>query len=630
MGQRYFKKEVLDEANAIAFSNRVWERPQVPGLTIDGAESRDLDDAIWLQEIPDGVILSVHIADVAEYVCQGSALDQDAMARTQTRYLKSGNDPMLPSVLSENRLSLLEGQARPTLSVNITLDSAAQIQNVDIFESWISTVKRFSYPEVDEALQDPQSKFNAFLNSCLQWADRLYQQRTDPEQLKQSDNGDEGWLDENGNWVIGEGTRYHAYLIIQEFMIVANTAIAQWMANRNLAALYRNHIPNDDSHDSPQALFETLIAAGWEGDLHRRLQCGLNRAEYANHPIGHFALKLSAYCHFTSPIRRLADLINHRIIKAHLQGLNPPYSPETLAEISAQIESVVREQEEATKTFFKAFHQEQYEALLKRAYKVARLDSDEFSLLLRYAAKSDQMDAIAPQVGKRLHSNYLTVEDWFVVLFLSSDTSLKQLVLDGLKREVHHAPSIIAIAQNQLEEWEEIDYVIQPTPSSFEARLVVSISGQYWTTQTTCHHSRKQGAKHYACAAWIDAHSHGQLVPSTESPQPLIAAADDHATAVSLLSLSTEINATSQLNECCQKFQWESPSYTFYEEETEGFMCECELKTPDRIILGFGSGQRKTLAKTNAAQHVLEQVKQHSDLTITIAKSQIKPRDFNP
>ena len=135
MGQSYFTKDVLGEAEAIAFTPQVWERPQVPGITIDGVESRDLDDAIWLTAQGDGLLLSVHITDVSEYVSLGSHLDREAMTRTQTRYLKYGNDPMLPHVLSENRLSLLEGQARPTMTVNITLDAKAQIESVDIFES---------------------------------------------------------------------------------------------------------------------------------------------------------------------------------------------------------------------------------------------------------------------------------------------------------------------------------------------------------------------------------------------------------------------------------------------------------------------------------------------------------------
>jgi len=79
MGKSYFKRQVLEEAEAIAFNAQLWERPQVPGFTIDGIESKDLDDAIWIRETADGVILSVHITDVAEYVRQGSMLDQVAM-----------------------------------------------------------------------------------------------------------------------------------------------------------------------------------------------------------------------------------------------------------------------------------------------------------------------------------------------------------------------------------------------------------------------------------------------------------------------------------------------------------------------------------------------------------------------
>ena len=602
MGQSYFTKEVLEEAEAIAFQPQVWERSQVPGITIDGVESKDLDDAIWIQDKGEYTLLSIHITDVSEYVKLNSYLDQEAMARTQTRYLKYGNDPMLPKVLSENRLSLLEGQARPTLTVNITLDSQAKIQSTDIFESWLRSLKRFSYPEVDQSLKDENSPFHHFLNQCLQWADRLYQQRTDPELRSNPDKPEGAWLDENGNWITGEGSRYHAYLIIQEFMIVANTAIAQWLAERNLSALYRNHIPNLPETD-PKALFEILIEAGWEGDLHRQLQCGLNRAEYAKEPIGHFALKLSAYCHFTSPIRRLADLVNHRIIKHYLNGQTHPYQDEQLDTIANHIETVVKAQEADTKEFFKALHQEKYDALLQKPEDLYRLENDEFSLLLKYAATSEKIEILEEQIRDRCSRQQLTVEDWFMILFVGSNRSLHLLILEELQANPHNAPSIIAIAQNQLEEWGDINYYLLGHHSPFQAWLEVEMMSQTWTIEQGMSHSRKQGAKHKACLAWIESYCNHALLTVEEvkrpnqinipkqEPQP---------------KKNSQGNAVSQLNECCQKYQWSRPRYYF--QDAEEFVCECTLTTSQETFTGIGKGTRKAIAKRISAQNILEQL----------------------
>ena len=117
-----FPPQVIAQAKALSLQEHLWQRPQVQGITIDGTDSRDLDDAVWIEITKTGAILSVHIADVAELVEIGSILDKVALARTQTQYFKVGNAPMLPRPLSEAKLSLLAHQDRPTLTVRVTLD----------------------------------------------------------------------------------------------------------------------------------------------------------------------------------------------------------------------------------------------------------------------------------------------------------------------------------------------------------------------------------------------------------------------------------------------------------------------------------------------------------------------------
>ncbi|MGB7414262.1 MAG: RNB domain-containing ribonuclease [Thermosynechococcaceae cyanobacterium] len=109
-------KQALAQAKTIASQPPIdLTRPEVRGITIDGPTSLDLDDAIWCEETDTGAIIQVHISDVAESIPFGSPLDQGAIATTQTRYHREGNDPMLPRILSENVLSLQEGQPRATL-----------------------------------------------------------------------------------------------------------------------------------------------------------------------------------------------------------------------------------------------------------------------------------------------------------------------------------------------------------------------------------------------------------------------------------------------------------------------------------------------------------------------------------
>ena len=117
----HFPPQAIASAKALALQEHLWQRPQVQGITIDGLDSRDLDDAVWIELIETSAILSVHVADVAELVEIGSILDKVAIARTQTQYFKVGNAPMLPRPLSEDKLSLLAHQDRPTLTVRVTL-----------------------------------------------------------------------------------------------------------------------------------------------------------------------------------------------------------------------------------------------------------------------------------------------------------------------------------------------------------------------------------------------------------------------------------------------------------------------------------------------------------------------------
>jgi ribonuclease R len=193
-----FPTQSIAQAKAVTFADKLWQRPQVVGITIDGPTSRDLDDAIWIESTPTGAILSVHIADVSELVTPGSMLDKVAIARTQTRYFGNGNDPMLPRILSENRLSLLEYQDRPTLTIKVELDANAKTKRVEIFESWMASTKKFSYADADAALDDPNSPFQDMLHQCHQWANKLNQKRASTGAIGGIATPTGEWLDENG------------------------------------------------------------------------------------------------------------------------------------------------------------------------------------------------------------------------------------------------------------------------------------------------------------------------------------------------------------------------------------------------------------------------------------------------
>jgi ribonuclease R len=425
-------------------------------MTIDGPTSLDLDDAIWIESIDTGAILSVHIADASELVEVGSILDKVAIACTQTQYFKNGNAPMLPRPLSEDKLSLLAHQDRSTLTVKVTLDQNAEIQQTEIFETWLRSSKRFHYREAEAAQTDSNSPFSELLAHAQEWAERLYRQRLENGAIGGRATQQGGWLNEEGALVSGE--RSNAQLLIQEFMILANRAVAEWLAAQDIPALYRNHTARAIAPDR-ETMYQTLLTLGSAIAIRQRLSSWLNRADYGPALIGHFALNLHAYCHFTSPIRRLADLINHRVVKARLRGQDSPYSKTELEQLGKHIDQVTCDLEKATSDYFKEKHREIYQAQVQDTDKLANASDKEFSKLLKYAIEKQELEAIGSEMKTRLESRKLQLLDLYLLLFQSNDETLQLEAFNCLKENVQDAASIIAMATTQQEDWESFEYV---------------------------------------------------------------------------------------------------------------------------------------------------------------------------
>jgi ribonuclease R len=611
-----FPAQTIAQAKAVTFADRLWQRPQVEGITIDGPTSRDLDDAIWIESTATGAIISVHIADVAEFVTPGTLLDKVAIARTTTRYFgEGGNDPMLPRVLSENRLSLLEWQNRPTLTVKITLNQDCEIEHIEIFESWLASKKRFSYEEADDVLKDNDSPFQELLQTCHTWTGLLNRKRQASGAISGIVTpGSGAWIDEDGNLVVSSKKRYHANIVIQEFMILANRAVAQWLADADTPALYRNHTAKAIAPDR-EAMFQAILTMGSVSAIRKQLGHWLNRAEYGPTLIGHFALNLTAYCHFTSPIRRLADLINHRIVKARLHGEELPYSKTELEQLGQHIAIVARAEEERKDAYFKEERKQQHRETLKAPQDLDQLTEKDFSQLLKYSIKNGELELIANQVEVRMADNRLQVQDLYLLLFRSGHSQMQQLTCQHLRIRVQDAPSIIAMAKDLEEDWLGFNYVDLEGPP-FASWLEVEMAGKVLTTKEPAQQTRKQSARHHACLRWIEAYIENALVAPEERVQPMRSGSVE-VESIQKASKAQPIhpmlqktlregqNFVSMLNNLCQGLEWPNPDYTFTETE-EGFRCECQLEPADVVVVGEGVASKKQRAKNLAARQVLE------------------------
>ena len=320
-------------------------------ITIDGDDSKDFDDAVSLEKQGSGYILGVHIADVSQYVVDGSALEKEALKRGTSVYLPDRVVPMLPQKLSNGICSLNEGEDRLTLSVIITMDRDLNILKSRIVESVICSAHRMTYSKVDrifEGDKDLQTEYADIVPMLFEMknvAAKMEDLRRQRGMIDFNFPETRFELDENGHPV----RMYPAFpttatKLIEQFMLTANEVVARIYADKQLPFVYRNHEqPDSDRMEQTLAVLHeagvTIHKKGYhitpleaqqiisraegtpEGDFVSSLLLrSMQQARYGTECEGHFGLSAKYYCHFTSPIRRYPDLQIHRIIKDDLHG----------------------------------------------------------------------------------------------------------------------------------------------------------------------------------------------------------------------------------------------------------------------------------------------------------------------
>ena len=308
-------------------------------VTIDPDDARDFDDAIHVEKLPGGEWdLGVHIADVSAYVRPGTALDREAQRRGNSVYLADRVIPMLPERLSNGVCSLNPNVIRLTFSVFIRLAKNGAIKKAHFARSLIQSARRLTYREAYALLkQAPADELGHRLHVAWELAAKLRRRRFNHGSLDLDFPEVKVLIDKKSGRPLGleriENDESHQ--LIEEFMLAANEAVAAELKNRLCPTIYRVHEkPDPDklaeyrefvlSHGFQvgdlanrrelQRLLETFRGKPEEQALKIGLLKSLKRARYATQPLGHFGLAKNNYAHFTSPIRRYADLAVHRTL----------------------------------------------------------------------------------------------------------------------------------------------------------------------------------------------------------------------------------------------------------------------------------------------------------------------------
>lgn len=374
-----FPQEVVDAAAAvpeqISDSDIIGRRDlrNETIVTIDGADAKDLDDAVTVTKNEDGTYkLGVHIADVSYYVTEGSILDNEAYERATSVYLADRVIPMIPHRLSNGICSLNPQLDRLTLSCEMIIDGAGQVVSHDIFQSVINTTERMTYADVYKILEhrdeypEVAERYGALIplfENMAELAQVLRNRRMTRGAIDFDFKESKVLVDEDG-WpeeiVIRERTV--AERLIEEFMLVANETVAEHFHWMNVPFIYRIH--EDPKPEKLQRFFEFvtnfgLIIKGSGNSVHPKalqeiiktidgmpeepvistmLLRSLQQAKYSSESLGHFGLSAEFYTHFTSPIRRYPDLIVHRLIRTYL--VNKDTSNDTIAKWNAVMDEI--------------------------------------------------------------------------------------------------------------------------------------------------------------------------------------------------------------------------------------------------------------------------------------------------
>ncbi|WP_135364608.1 RNB domain-containing ribonuclease [Halosimplex halophilum] len=337
-----FPPEVIEEAEARTegvqeeIADEIDERRDLRDMTTwttDPIDAQDFDDAISVEKRDDEYVLWVHIADVTHYVNPDTAMWEEAVERGNTVYLPDYTIHMLPPILAETVCSLVPNEDRLAHTVEMHLDpETLSYEEIDIYKSVIESDARLTYSEAEEILDDPDSADDMLEDTDvdlaekteLVWelADRMHEQRK-----------------EDGSLVLNPA-RDRAHTIIEECMLKANKAVThELMWDRGVEAMYRVH-PQPSPEEWDEALQEiqdldgvSIPGSAWDdprkavnatleeapgrqlSKIQRAVMFVMPRAKYMSDPFGgHHALNFEIYGHFTSPIRRLSDLINHWIV----------------------------------------------------------------------------------------------------------------------------------------------------------------------------------------------------------------------------------------------------------------------------------------------------------------------------
>ncbi|KKG11223.1 RNB domain-containing ribonuclease [Methanosarcina sp. 2.H.A.1B.4] len=552
------------------------------GITIDDVTTRDMDDAIWVEITENGGWhVVVMIADVAKVVSTHSELDRIAMSRVETRYYATGNSPMLPRRLADEKLSLWPGESKYVLAVDIILSMDLSVLETRLSWTAMTSEARLTFSDIPRILSDQEHPQHALIKLASQLANDLLTQRRNRGALAFCDlsrglvTSEEGSLRQ-----LRRREDTIGYVIIQELMILANMTVAEYAVINDIPILFRNHTARSatpERVDLLKLLESTAVVPEINiATIGHTTYMMFNRAEYGPTILGHFGLNLGMYTHFTSPIRRYADLVNHRQIRAYIRNEPLPHSKEEIQAIASHVNLIHLENDKAKSEYMKekAYRKAESAILGNRIEDASDTDFERITkVLIRKGEDCPEAycDAFRKRPGK------VPIICAGLVLLQAPDgerwTELKRALLEEMATAPHRATSIFDIAQH-IPGWQmpvfEVNETARGNLPVFTARSATRV-----------------GDREYRSAAYEDVTKKGAVQRASVDLLAAIAglpAPDLKATIANPpaskeeMTINTSKDPIFALQEYCQAKKLPLPAYSFKMEGPTNkpiFTCTC-------------------------------------------------------
>jgi ribonuclease R len=366
----------------------------VPVFTIDPNDARDFDDAVHVRDADGGWSVGIHIADVSHYVKPGAALDREAMRRGNSVYFPDRVLPMLPERLSNIVCSLRPNEDHLTKSVFVDFDRAGRIKSYRFAATVIRSVARLTYHEAYAILQRPSATpIESNIHLAWRLAAILRERRFKHGALELDMPEVRVVLDAEGKAIgLVREENDISHQLIEEFMLLANELVARQTRERSVPSVYRTHEEPDrqrlaeyreqvrsygievgdlTQRREMQRFLKMVVGRAEEGALKIGLLRSLRKAAYSPDAIGHYGLAKSDYTHFTSPIRRYADLLVHRSFAAMLprRSGKPPRSLD-LASTCEHISTTERVAADAEREAVRLKKMEYFAGLVRKPHRL--------------------------------------------------------------------------------------------------------------------------------------------------------------------------------------------------------------------------------------------------------------------